>query len=173
MLFIRSLRNWNATFNNAMLTIAGVLLTVSMLLIVTNGIIRNFTAPIGAVVEIVSWCASIITVFSLGATQVTKGHVYIDLIFNKLPATLRRIIEILTTIASILFFSIVTYQLFKYGMNFKASGTLSTTLRIEFWPIVLVAAFGFISLITTLIINLLYLLFGKGEDDEWAQEQLL
>lgn len=169
--FIRNLYRWNKMFNNAMLVIAGVLLLCSMLLIVINGFIRIFTVPFGATVEVVSWCAAMVTVFSLGATQISKGHVSIDLITNKFPKIVQRGLDIIFTIISIAFFSLVAYEMYKYGLSLK--GSLSSTLRIEYWPLLLVVAFGFISLITTLLINLLYLVTGMEEEEEWTQEQSL
>lgn len=169
--FIRSLYRWNKLFNNTMLTIAGVILICSMLLIVINGFVRIFTVPFGATVEVVSWCAAIVTVFSLGATQISKGHVSIDIITNKFPKIVQRVLDIIFTIIAIAFFSLVSYQMYLYGMSLK--GTLSSTLRIEYWPLLIVVAFGFISLITTLLINLLYLVTGMEEEEEWIQEQSL
>lgn len=171
MSFIKNLYRWNKGFNNAMLALAGVILVFSMLLIVVNGAIRTFTVPFGATIEVVSWCAAIVTVFSLGATQISKGHVSIDLLTNKFPKIVQRILDIIFTIISILFFSLAAYQMYKYGMSLK--GTLSSTLRIEYWPLLMVVAFGFISLITTLLINLLYLVTGMEEEEEWIQEQSL
>ena len=171
MSFIKSLYRWNKVFNNAMLTMAGVLLVSSMLLIVINGFIRVFTVPFGATVEVVSWGAAIITVFSLGATQISKGHVSIDLITNKFPKIVQRVLDIIFTILSIAFFSVAAYQMYKYGVSLR--GSLSSTLRMEYWGLVIVVAFGFISLITTLLINLLYLVTGMEEEEEWIQEQSL
>ena len=130
-----------------------------------------FTVPFGATVEVVSWCAAIITVFSLGATQISKGHVSIDLLTNKFPKAVQRGLDIIFTLIAIAFFSLAAYQLYQYGIGLK--GSLSSTLRIEYWPILLVVAFGFVSLITTLLINLLYLVLGMEEEEEWIQEQSL
>lgn len=169
--FIKSLYRWNKVFNNTMLTVAGVILVCSMMLIVINGFIRIFTVPFGATVEVVGWGAAIVTVFSLGATQISKGHVSIDLLVEKFPKSVQRILDSIFTLMAIAFFSLAAYQLYKYGVSLK--GSLSSTLRIEYWPLLIVVAFGFISLITTLIINLLYLITGMEEEEEWTQEQSL
>lgn len=171
MSFIRKLYSWNKMFNNVMLTMAGLLLVCAMLLIVINGFIRVFTVPFGATVEAVSWGAAIITVFSLGATQISKGHVSIDLLTSKFPKIIQRILDIIFTIISIAFFSLVAYQVYQYGLGLR--GSLSSTSRIEYWGLVIVVAFGFISLITTLLINLLYVLAGMEEEKEWIQESSL
>lgn len=172
MSIIRKLHRWNKLFNDCMLVIAGILLISSMLLIVINGFIRIFTTPFGATVEVVGWAAAIITVFSLGSTQISKGHVSIDILTQKFPVVVQHILDIIFTIAAIAFFALTAYELYQYGNSIK--GTLSSTLRIEYWPLVYVLAFGFISLITTLIIDLLYLITGlREEDEEWIQGQSL
>ena len=162
--FIKSLYRWNKVFNNTMLTVAGVILVCSMMLIVINGFIRIFTVPFGATVEVVG-------LFSLWSTQISKGHVSIDLLVEKFPKSVQRILDSIFTLMAIAFFSLAAYQLYKYGVSLK--GSLSSTLRIEYWPLLIVVAFGFISLITTLIINLLYLITGMEEEEEWTQEQSL
>lgn len=172
MSFLRKLHRWNKLFNDFMLVIAGILLISSMSLIVINGFVRIFSTPFGATVEVVGWAAAIITVFSLGSTQISKGHVSIDIFTQKFPLIVQRILDIIFTICAILFFSLVAYQLYKYGVSVK--GTLSSTLRVQYYPLIYVLAFGFISLITTLIIDLLYLIAGKREEDgEWTQGQSL
>lgn len=172
MNFIKKLHRWNKKFNDFMLVLAGILLVFAMLLIVVNGFIRIFTAPFGATVEVVGWSAAILTVFSLGATQISKGHVGIDILTQKFPKIVQRILDIIFTIIAIAFFCLTAYQLVQYGTSLK--GTLSSTFRIEFYPLVYVLAFGFISLITTLIVDLLYLIAGiDEEDEEWTQGQSL
>lgn len=162
MVLLQKTKQINILFNNILLTVAGFTLVSSMLLIVFNGIIRIFSTPFGAVIEVVSWGAAIATAFSLGSTQISKGHVYIDLLFKKFPKLLQQIISAILIIVSIVFFTTVIYQLFLYGLTLKESGTMSTTLGFKFYPLVMIVSFGFIGLLTTLILEFLEVFFKGG-----------
>lgn len=162
MLILEKAKRANLIFNNVLLMVAGITLVSAMFLIVFNGIIRVFSTPFGAVIEVVSWCAAIATSFSLGSTQITKNHVYIDLLFNKFSAIVQRVISAILITVSISFFAIVIYQLFLYGLTLKANGTMSETLALKFYPLIIAVSFGFIGLLLTLVIELLEVFFKRG-----------
>lgn len=162
---LSKLRDINLIINNILLYFAGVALVVSMILVVFNGIIRTFTDPFSGVIEVVSWLAAITTAFSLGSAQISKTHVYIDLLFNKFNFVVKKIVGVFTTILGMLFFILLLFHLLKYGMGLKESGVLSNTLRIPYYPFVITMSIGFVGLIFTLLIELIEILFGKEIPD--------
>lgn len=170
MQVIAMLKNINTTFNKILFSFAGVSLVLSMCLIVGNGVIRMYAKPFGATVEVVSWCAAIATAFSLGSTQIAKGNVSIDIFTNKLPLPIQKVIEFILYLISSLFFGVVALQLIRYALSLKESGTLSETLSLPIYPIIMIISLGFISLIFTLVIQTIELLFKKEGKAEWIQE---
>lgn len=165
-MMVAKLRVFNLKMNNALLFIAGVSLVTSMLLVVFNGIIRTFTDPYSGIIEAVSWMAAITTAFSLGSAQISKAHVFIDMVTNKFPLVLQRIVGALITLIGIAFFTMLGIQLIQYGLNLQESGVLSSTLRIPYYPVVMALSLGFLGLITTLVIELLEILSGKERNNE-------
>jgi len=52
------------------------------------------------------------------------------------------------------FFSLVSWQIYEYGMKIMESGELSETLKIAFHPFVFAVSFGFAVLALTLFVDL-------------------
>jgi len=144
---------------------AAVSLIVLMMLIVLNGIVRGIYKPFGGTVEVASWLAAITTAFAVGNAQLHRAHVSIDLLFNKFPPVLQKIVHALILLLSLLFFVLLTWQLWKYGMQLKASGNLSETLRIPFYPFVFLTAIGFAGMILTCIVQFIEIFGGENPHD--------
>ncbi|WP_102346651.1 TRAP transporter small permease [Bacillus sp. Marseille-P3661] len=140
--------------------ISGACITAMILLIVGNSIVRVFADPFSGTAEVVGWLAAISLTFSLGYTQIVKGHVDIDLLVNRFNPVIQKIIQAVIYALSIIFFTILGWQLIIYANSLIANGTLSTTLRIPFYPLVYLVAVGFIGLTLTLVIDLIKLLKG-------------
>src|SRR5690625_5443161 len=98
-------------------------------LIVFNAIKRLFSDPFSGTVEVVGWLAAITSTFSLGYAQLHKAHVYIDLLFEKFPEMLQKIVYTIMVAGSVIFFTLVVYYLFQHGLLMKRNGTLSETLQ--------------------------------------------
>lgn len=137
--------------NQISIIIAGIFLTSMMFLIVFNAIKRAYSSPIMGITEIVSWFAAITIIFSIGYTQLHKGHVSIDLLLLKLPLTIQKYVHSVINVISILFFSLAVYLLITYGFSLKENNVVSETLQFSYYPIVLICSIGFITLVLSLI----------------------
>lgn len=137
--------------NHVFAFIAGTALILMMLLIVFNSIKRLFSDPIAGTVEMVGWLAAITAIFSLGFAQLHKGHVFIDLLFKKLPQVLQRIVHTTVNVVSIVFFIIAGWQLMIYGIELMKNGVVAETMRIPFYPIVICCSIGFVGLLFAIV----------------------
>lgn len=131
--------------------LAGTTLLIMILLVVFNAVKRLFSDPIAGTVEMVSWLGAVTTIFSLGYAQLYKGHVYIDLLFNKLPLIFQQVFHTFINIISIGFFSMAGWQIALYGLGLMENGVVSTTMRISFYPIVIFCSLGFLGLLLAII----------------------
>lgn len=131
--------------------VAGIALTLMMLLVVFNAIKRVFSAPFAGTVEVVGWLAAISVTFSLGYAQLNKSHIYIDFLVNSFNVVVRKIVHSLMNIFSIVFFALVVWYLIDYGLTLKGQGTLSETLQFAFYPIVMFCSIGFLGLVLAII----------------------
>jgi TRAP-type C4-dicarboxylate transport system permease small subunit len=138
-------------FNQALAVIAGIALVLMMLLVVFNALKRIFSDPISGTVEIVSWLGAITGVFALGYTQLNKGHVYIDLLLDKLPTIIHKVIHTFMNVLSMFFFLIAAWQITIYGLNLRNDGVVSQTIQFSFYPLVILCSLGFFGLVLALV----------------------
>ncbi len=151
----------NERFNQILAWAAGGCLMIIILLIVANTLLRAAGTPIQGTYEIVGWLGAIVTAFSLGYTQIHKGHVEIDMVVERLNATVRRWLQVFVDLVGILFFATVTWLLVEYAMKTMKSGKLSETLLIPYHPIMFVVAAGFLGLTLALCTDLLKNVLGR------------
>lgn len=134
-----------------------------ILLTTTNIFLRIVWMPIKGTFELMGFFGAIVTAFALGYTQSEKGHVGIDIVVNRFPAKARRILNGANYFISMIFFSIASWQIFKWGVNLRQTGEVTETLRIIFYPFTYGVAFGCIILALVLLVNFLKVFIeGKG-----------
>ena len=117
-------------------TIAGVTLTVMMLLTVMDVILRSWGRPLLGTFELVALMGAIVVGFSIPFTSWVRGHIYVDLFLSKLPSHTRKGVQIFTRILSLGLFALIAWNLVKMGMDLQRSGEVSLTLQLPFFPIV-------------------------------------
>lgn len=138
-------------FNQALAVIAGIALISMMLLVVFNAIKRIFSDPISGTVEIVSWLGAITGVFALGYTQLNKGHVFIDMLLDRFPTSIHKLIHTFMNVVSIAFFLIAAWQIALYGIGLKNNGVVSQTIQFSFYPLVILCSLGFFGLVLAIM----------------------
>lgn len=151
----RALEKIVALINIGLAWIAGFSLVLMILLIVFNGIKRVFSDPFSGTTEVAGWLGAIAISFALGYTQLHQGHVNIDLLVQKFPKRLQKSVSIVVTLASLLFFMIVGWQLIQYGFSLMEGNNVSQTLRISFYPLVYLTSLGFFGLTLALLKDLM------------------
>lgn len=138
-------------FNFSLLAVAGASLIASMLLVVYNAILRNFTDPIAGTPEIAGLLGMFTITFALGYTQREKGNVGINILTEKLNKKLQNIIYLLVTVVSLAFFSLVSVKLIGYGFDLIEHKAFLQTTGFAIYPFVLIMAIGFIGLVVQLV----------------------
>lgn len=91
----------------------------------------------------VGWLTAVVVALSLAYAQLTKAHIELDLVVVHLSVRLQSVLSVLVAGASFLFFSMVAWKLWEYGVSAMQRGSLSQTLRIAYYPIVYLVASGF------------------------------
>lgn len=135
----------------ATLTVAGIALIASMLLVVYNAIIRNFTDPIAGTPEIAGLLGMIAITFSLAYTQKEKGNVGINILTEKLGKTAQNVIYLIVSLLSLAFFTLVSVKLVDYGLDLIQHKVYLQTTGFAVYPFVLIMAVGFFGLVIQLL----------------------
>ena len=142
--------------------IGGVAVLVLMALATVNVCLRFFfNAPYRGTYEVVGFLGAIVIAFALGYTQKRKDHIVVDILTQRFPKQVNRVLDAISYFITTIFFAIVSWQVFVWGMKISKSGEVSETLKIVFHPIIYCVALGFAVFSLTLIIDFLKSLKGK------------
>ena len=116
--------------------VAGVAIVVMMLLTCADVVLRYFRKPIPGTYELVCFLGAAAVAFSMAHTLVERGHVAVTFVVSLFPRRIQGLIEIITTIFGLLFFSLVSWQSVIYANDLHRSGEVSLTLELPFYPFV-------------------------------------
>lgn len=119
-----------------------ILFAMMMLTLVDVTLRYIFNRPIPGGIEVSEYMMVILVAFTLAYTAFEKGHITVDLIVSKLPPKAQAITNSITTMASLCFFSVVTWQAGLYVKSTVDSGWRSEMLGIPIFPFVGVIAIG-------------------------------
>lgn len=120
--------------------LAGVALTVMMMLTVVDVLSRAGGHPIVGVYEVAALALAIVIGCGLPQTSLDRGHVYMEFLLEKLSDGGRRVLNSCTRVASCIFFLLIGYNLLNVGAELFRSGEVSPTLRLPFYPVAYVVA---------------------------------
>jgi TRAP-type C4-dicarboxylate transport system permease small subunit len=114
-----------------------------------------FSAPYRGAYELVGFLGAIVIAFALGYTQKRKDHIVVDILTEKFPKRVNRVLDGVNYFITTIFFAIVSWQVFIWGMKISKSGEVSETLKIIFHPFIYSVSLGFVVFSLTLVIDFL------------------
>ncbi|MBN2402740.1 MAG: TRAP transporter small permease [Spirochaetes bacterium] len=115
--------------------IAGISLSIMMLLTVTDIILRAGGYPIIGTYEIVSLLLALVIGFAIPQVSLNKGHVYMEFLLDKMSGKWKNIMNTFTRVLCILLFAVIGYKMFSVGAVFHASGEVTATVKLPFYHI--------------------------------------
>jgi TRAP-type C4-dicarboxylate transport system permease small subunit len=115
--------------------IAGIAVTVMMLLTVADVLLRAGGHPIIGTYEIVALLLALVIGFGIPQVSLDRGHVYMDFLLEKLSKRGRKVMNTMSRLFCIILFLPLGYNLFNVGARFHASGEVSATIKIPFYPV--------------------------------------
>lgn len=115
--------------------VAGGILVFMMLITVMDVILRYFGKSVPGTYELVSFAGALVVGFAIAQTSLDKGHVYVDLLADRVGLGVRRSLLALTKTAGGLFFLLLAWSFLGKGNELYASKEVSMTLHIPFYPV--------------------------------------
>jgi TRAP-type C4-dicarboxylate transport system permease small subunit len=116
-------------------TIAGVAVTFMMFLTVADVLLRAGGRPIIGTFEVVSLLLALVIGFGIPQVSIDRGHVSMDFLTEKLSKKGRRVMNTFTRVLCLILFAFIGYKLFSVGARFHASGEVTPTIMIPFYPV--------------------------------------
>ncbi len=115
--------------------IAGVAVTAMMVLTVADVLLRAAGHPIIGTFEIVALLLALVIGFGIPQVSLDRGHVYMDFLLEKISKKGRKVMNTLSRLLCLFLFACIGYNLFNVGARFHASGEVSATMSIPFYPV--------------------------------------
>ena len=157
------LERFSELLRRVLMIAGGVSLLALTLLATMNVALRIFQVPVGGTYEIVSFLGAIVTAGALGYTQKRKDHIVVDILSDKFPATVKRVLDRVSYVLLLAFFSIVSWQTFVYARRLMSTGEMSETLKIAYHPFVFLVGIGFAVLALTVLLDLIETVWTREE----------
>ena len=130
------------TLNRILVLIGGLFLIGMIVLTCSNIFLRMVWLPIPGTFELMGFFGATVTAFSLGYTQLKKGHIAVDILIDSFSPRVRRILDVINSLFCCAFFILIAWQLAVKGNTLRQTGELTETLRIIYYPFVYGTALG-------------------------------
>jgi len=155
------MHNFLKRINNFQLFMGGCFLVMMIFLTCANILLRQFGIPVRGTFEIMGFLGVVIFAFPLGYSHKKKEHLYVSIIFDRFPAKVKKAAHVINNLVCIFFFSLVSWQLVKKALILKNVHEVSETLRIIYYPFILILSFG----VAVLVLHFIHELFIKSGDN--------
>jgi len=162
---MHTLERVNVFLNKILMVLGSVAVLLLMAIATTNAFLRIpfIKSTWRGAYETVGFLGAIVIAFALGYTQKRKDHIVVDILTEKFPKRINRVLDGINYFITTIFFAIVSWQVFVWGMKISKSGEVSETLKIVFHPFIYSVSFGFAVFSLTLIIDFLKNLKSKED----------
>lgn len=141
--------------NGFMVVMGGLSVLLLMALATGNVCLRIFQVPYRGAYEVVSFLGAVTIAFALGFTQMKKSHIVVDILTDRFSERTKRILDGVSYLITMVFYAVIAWVIFRWGIQIARSGELSETLKIIYYPFIISVSVGFGFLSLTLIIDFL------------------
>lgn len=152
----------NQKVNQTGMVIAGVFLAAMIAITCGNILSRLVWVPIRGTFELLGFFGAIVTAFALGYTQMHKAHISVDILVNRFPKKVQRVLNSVNCIICSIFFGIAGWQIAKWAHTLRVTGEVTETLRIIYYPFAYGVAIGCILLALVLLVELITQIAGQN-----------
>ena len=133
----------NDLLNGFFMIAGGAAVLALMTLATGNVMLRFFSLPYSGAYELASFLGAVVIASALGYTHRHKDHIVVDVITERYPEKAAEVVEGAVSLVMAVFFTVVAWQLFVWGMKIKTSGEVSETLKVIYHPFVFAVSAGF------------------------------
>jgi len=116
--------------------IGGISLLSMIGIACANMFLRPFGSPLKGAYELVGFLGALTIAFSLGYAQISRAHIAVDILATRYSKRTLRAMNSISSLFSMIFFILVAWQVFSFGMEISKRGETSETLRIIYHPFV-------------------------------------
>lgn len=148
-----------------MAVIAGITLVSVMLMTVLDVILRYFGRPITGIYDIVALGGAIVIGCSMPLAAERRVHVFMEMGLQAYGRTGRQILSLLTRLILFGISFIAAWNLIRLGMGFRATGEVSLTIKIAYYPIAIGLGACFFIQMLVLVVQIQQVFSGGGNHE--------
>ena len=115
--------------------IAGLSVTGMMLLTVADVLLRAGGHPIIGTYEIVALLLALVIGFGIPQVSLDRGHVNMEFLLEKFTKRGKMVMNTFTRVLCLILFASIGTNLFNVAAKFHASGEVSPTIQLPFYPV--------------------------------------
>jgi len=149
--------------NRALLFCGGIFLVGMVVLTCANIAGRIFGMPVRGTFELMGFFGAVTAAFALGYTQIRQGHVAVDILINKFSDRTKQALSFANSLAGMLFFTVVAWQIAGKAGILKNSGEVTETLGIVYYPFTFCVALGCVALSLVFLTDLIRAVLPEKE----------
>lgn len=143
--------------------IAGAALLLILLVTIADVALRTAGRPLTGAYELVGFGGGLAIGLAMPLTTWRRGHVYVDTFLTPLSRRARGMFHLTTRLVSFGLFLLLGWNLARMGFELRASGEVSPTLELPFYPVVFGIAAAALVLSVTLLCHAALILRGEYE----------
>ena len=148
--------------------VAGWSLVGMMGLTCADIVLRLFRRPILGTYEIVGFLGAVVASFAMAQTTIERGHVAVQVVVQRFSSRVQEVIYLMTHLLSLLLFALLAWECVRYANDLWASGEVSMTLQLPFFPVLYGIALSAVTVCLVLLVDIL-LMMTKGTE-AWSKE---
>lgn len=150
------LEKYFQSFSKWVSWVAGVGVVAMLVLTVADVVcVKFFKLPIPGAIEIVAFLGVVVAAFAIAQTYILRGHIRVEFFVMRLPERAQAIVTAFVSLFSIGLFASLAWQSFAYGLVLQATGEVSMTQRIPFYPFVHAIGFCCLPICLVLLVEFL------------------
>jgi TRAP-type C4-dicarboxylate transport system permease small subunit len=131
-------------------------------------VLRLFRRPILGTYEIVGFLGAMVASFAIAQTTIEHGHVAVQVVVQRFSSRVQEVIYLITHLLSLLLFVLLAWECVRYANDLWASGEVSMTLQLPFFPVLYGIALSAVTVCLVLLVDIL-LMMTKGAE-AWPKE---
>jgi len=161
------LNRFSVSLNRVFAVGSGAAVLGLIALATANMVLRIVWVPVPGSYELIGFLGALAVACGLGYTQVAKGHIAVTILTDLFPAKANRALDAVNHLIGAVFFGFCAWQTALWGLEIARSGEVSQTLKIPYYPVILIVALGLAVFAVTLAVDFA-LAFRKreGKGDE-------
>lgn len=160
---IKTCNKFVIRINSWLMYLAASVLTIIMLLVVVNIILRPFEKAIMGVYDLVVILTPVTISLSLAYCAIKEGHVAIGMLVERFPNKVQNIIDFIIGSISTVSLLIATWYVVQRAQMMMESNEVTTTILIPFAPFMLIIAVG-VGMLTLVVFGKVLNIFIKEGD---------